>query len=104
MPTETCHKQCGSCALLPGSETNAQEPHNHLRAILAVLTPFAFHCHDFADWKDHDTRTVRSRKDYREKGVRICGGWYAAVKELAAVLRSFNLCKVATLFYANYNG
>lgn len=79
----TCPKQCDGCAFKPGAAAN-KEPDNRLRGRLAVLGPFPFVCHESFDYDDPAGKVIRSKADYRAKGVQICGGWSAEVKALAA--------------------
>lgn len=81
MPVKECNRRCEGCALTEGAAAN-NEPWNNLTAMLAVLGPFPFYCHDTFDWQNTDGRN-QARTFIRENGFVLCSGWMEQVRELA---------------------
>lgn len=76
------NKPCEGCALSEGAAAN-QEPDNHLRAMIAVLTPVPFYCHATMDWQDAVTFFM-PRGLLKSLGqLRVCEGWRREVAALA---------------------
>jgi hypothetical protein len=72
---------------------------NRLRGKIAMLGPIPFYCHDNETWRAGDREGMKTRRDFRAAGYRICGGWTAAVRELAAT-GYYNEAQLATKAYA----
>jgi hypothetical protein len=74
--------QCQGCAFKEGSEAN-REPHNNLKAQLCAHGGVPFYCHAVINWRDPKMHGKKTRKEIREGGFRICGGWKREVAQLA---------------------
>lgn len=74
---------CEGCALTKGAAANC-EPNNHLAAMLAVLGPFPFYCHDAMEWRDELIHHFPPRLLKRLGQLKVCEGWRREVAELAA--------------------
>lgn len=95
----SCDRQCDGCAFKPGAAAN-MEIDNRLRGKLAMLGPIPFYCHDNDTWRQGDREGLKTRREFRASGYRICGGWLAAVRELAAT-GYYNEARLATKVYAS---
>lgn len=80
---ERCQTPCEGCALTPGAAANL-EPNNYLKALICVLGPVPFWCHDGQDWANPDNHKPMTAADFRERGFRVCAGWKREVARLAA--------------------
>lgn len=89
-----CNRQCDGCAYKPGATANL-EIDNRLRGKIAMLGPIPFYCHDNDAWRKGDREGMKTRREFRESGYKICGGWSVAVAELAAT-GYFNEARQAT--------
>jgi hypothetical protein len=77
-----CNKPCGGCALTKGAAANT-EPNNHLAAMIAVLGPFPFYCHDAMDWRNDFTHYLPPRLLKQRGELNVCEGWKREVRDLA---------------------
>lgn len=75
-------KACTGCALTPDAAANC-EPNNHLKAMIAVLGPIPFYCHEPLDWEDDLTFHLPARLLKSLGQLRVCGGWMREVAALA---------------------
>lgn len=84
---ETDCNACHGCAFKEGSAAN-REPNNSLRGMIAALGGVPFFCHESLDWKNQ-SGAFSNDGIPRLPGVRprICNGWRAEVKRLAAAGR-----------------
>lgn len=77
-----CNRPCEGCALSPGAVANL-EPDNHLMALICVLGPIPFLCHEGQNWEDSEEHKLGARKLFL-RGFKICRGWQREVRRLAA--------------------
>lgn len=79
-----CNQRCHGCAFTPGSEAN-REPNNHLRALICLLGPAPFYCHENIDWRQpsRSNVTLEEARAFVQTTT-ICRGWQESVRELAA--------------------
>lgn len=73
---------CEGCALSEGAAANC-EPRNHLAAMIAVLTPFPFYCHEGMDWQNPVTHHCPPQVLKRLGQLKLCEGWRREVRALA---------------------
>jgi hypothetical protein len=78
-----CDKACDGCALTKGAAANC-EPNNYLKAMIAVLGPIPFYCHEPLDWEEEMTLHLPPRLLKSMGQLKPCAGWQREVKELAA--------------------
>lgn len=74
-------QRCKGCAFTEGTEAN-QEPNNHLKSLLCVLTPSPFYCHESVDYKNPDVHGRKTRQQMSELKPKICSGWREEVRQL----------------------